>query len=53
MKRNVDLKELLSDEAKAKNKNTVYDLIANIVHDGDPSKLTQYVYFIVDLIIGY
>lgn len=31
------MKELLSEEARLKNKNTVYDLIANIVHDGDPS----------------
>jgi U4/U6.U5 tri-snRNP-associated protein 2 len=35
--KNVDMKELLSDEARKSNPNTIYDLIANIVHDGDPS----------------
>lgn len=36
--RNVDLREYLSEEVQAVHKNTTYDLIANIVHDGKPSE---------------
>lgn len=36
--RNVDLREYLSEEVQAAHKNTTYDLIANIVHDGKPSE---------------
>lgn len=36
--RNVDLREYLSEEVQALHKNTTYDLIANIVHDGKPSE---------------
>uniref|UniRef100_A0A8C9IM00 Ubiquitin carboxyl-terminal hydrolase 39 n=1 Tax=Piliocolobus tephrosceles TaxID=591936 RepID=A0A8C9IM00_9PRIM len=35
---NVDLREYLSEEVQAVHKNTTYDLIANIVHDGKPSE---------------
>ncbi|XP_019658938.1 U4/U6.U5 tri-snRNP-associated protein 2 isoform X3 [Ailuropoda melanoleuca] len=35
---NVDLREYLSEEVQAAHKNTTYDLIANIVHDGKPSE---------------
>ena len=34
--RNVDFGELLAPEIRAKHKNTTYDLMANIVHDGEP-----------------
>ena len=34
--RNVDFGELLSDEAKKRHKYTHYDLLSNIVHDGEP-----------------
>jgi hypothetical protein len=40
----VDLKELLSAENQKNNPNTVYDLIANIVHDGEPEKGTYRVH---------
>nr|XP_060643350.1 ubiquitin carboxyl-terminal hydrolase 39 [Anolis sagrei ordinatus] len=36
--RNVDLREYLSEEVQAVHKNTTYDLIANIVHDGKPAE---------------
>uniref|UniRef100_A0A670IXI2 Ubiquitin carboxyl-terminal hydrolase 39 n=1 Tax=Podarcis muralis TaxID=64176 RepID=A0A670IXI2_PODMU len=35
---NVDLREYLSEEVQAVHKNTTYDLIANIVHDGKPTE---------------
>ncbi|MEQ2269747.1 U4/U6.U5 tri-snRNP-associated protein 2 [Xenotaenia resolanae] len=35
---NVDLSEYLTEEAQATEKNTSYDLVANIVHDGKPSE---------------
>ncbi|XP_053125872.1 U4/U6.U5 tri-snRNP-associated protein 2 isoform X2 [Hemicordylus capensis] len=35
---NVDLREYLSEEVQAVHKNTTYDLIANIVHDGKPAE---------------
>ena len=34
--RNVDFGELLSEEAKTRHKYTHYDLLSNIVHDGEP-----------------
>lgn len=40
--RNIDLKELLSAEAQQANPNTVYDLIANIVHDGTSNDKGSY-----------
>lgn len=36
--RNVDLREYLTEEAQATEKNTTYDLVANVVHDGKPSE---------------
>jgi U4/U6.U5 tri-snRNP-associated protein 2 len=38
--RNVDFGDILSPEIKAKHKHTTYDLVANVVHDGDPKKGT-------------
>ncbi|XP_067939184.1 ubiquitin carboxyl-terminal hydrolase 39-like [Watersipora subatra] len=34
--KNVDFGELLTDEGKTRHKYTHYDLLSNIVHDGDP-----------------
>ena len=34
--RNIDFGELLQPEARSKHKYTTYDLMANIVHDGEP-----------------
>lgn len=36
--RNVDLREYLTEEAQVTEKNTTYDLIANVVHDGKPNE---------------
>lgn len=36
--RNVDLSEYLTEEAQATEKNTSYDLVANVVHDGKPTE---------------
>lgn len=44
--RNVDFGEFLTPEVKAKHKNTTYDLIANIVHDGEPNKGTYRVHIL-------
>ncbi len=44
--RNIDLRELLSEENQKHNPNTVYDLIANIVHDGQPNKGTYRVHIL-------
>lgn len=44
--KNVDFGELLTPEVKAKHKNTTYDLIANIVHDGEPNKGTYRVHIL-------
>uniref|UniRef100_A0AAQ5ZKJ7 Ubiquitin carboxyl-terminal hydrolase 39 n=1 Tax=Amphiprion ocellaris TaxID=80972 RepID=A0AAQ5ZKJ7_AMPOC len=35
---NVDLREYLTEEAQATEKNTTYDLVANVVHDGKPTE---------------
>uniref|UniRef100_H3DEI4 Ubiquitin carboxyl-terminal hydrolase 39 n=1 Tax=Tetraodon nigroviridis TaxID=99883 RepID=H3DEI4_TETNG len=35
---NVDLREYLTEEAQVTEKNTTYDLVANIVHDGKPTE---------------
>uniref|UniRef100_A0AAY5EAG2 Ubiquitin carboxyl-terminal hydrolase 39 n=1 Tax=Electrophorus electricus TaxID=8005 RepID=A0AAY5EAG2_ELEEL len=35
---NVDLREYLTEEAQSTEKNTTYDLVANVVHDGKPSE---------------
>ncbi|XP_039276652.1 U4/U6.U5 tri-snRNP-associated protein 2 isoform X2 [Nilaparvata lugens] len=42
--KNVDFGDILTPEIKAKHKNTVYDLVANIVHDGEPTKGTYRVH---------
>lgn len=34
--RNIDFGELLAPEVRAKHRFTTYDLMANIVHDGEP-----------------
>lgn len=34
--RGIDFGELLSPEVRAKHPSTVYDLVANIIHDGEP-----------------
>lgn len=44
--KDVDLRELLSPEAQKSNPNTVYDLIGNIVHDGQPNKGTYRVHIL-------
>lgn len=44
--RNVDFGEFLTPEVKARHKNTIYDLTANIVHDGEPSKGTYRVHIL-------
>jgi len=44
--KNVDMKELLNEEAQKTNPNTVYDLVANIIHDGQPNKGTYRVHIL-------
>ncbi|KAI8796543.1 U4/U6.U5 tri-snRNP-associated protein 2 [Biomphalaria glabrata] len=36
--KNIDFGDLLSPETRAEHKYTTYDLVANIIHDGDPGK---------------
>ncbi|OWF42399.1 U4/U6.U5 tri-snRNP-associated protein 2-like [Mizuhopecten yessoensis] len=36
--KNIDFGDLLAPEIRAQHKNTTYDLMANIVHDGEPKK---------------
>lgn len=38
LNRNVDLREYLTEEAQVSEKNTTYDLVANVVHDGKPNE---------------
>lgn len=38
LNRNVDLREYLTEEAQVTEKNTTYDLVANVVHDGKPNE---------------
>ncbi|KAG8301510.1 U4/U6.U5 tri-snRNP-associated protein 2, partial [Homalodisca vitripennis] len=42
--KNVDFGDILTPEVKKRHKNTIYDLVANIVHDGEPSKGTYRVH---------
>lgn len=42
--RNVDFGDILTPEVKKRHKHTTYDLVANIVHDGEPSKGTYRVH---------
>ncbi|XP_017771109.1 PREDICTED: U4/U6.U5 tri-snRNP-associated protein 2 isoform X2 [Nicrophorus vespilloides] len=44
--KNVDIGEFLTPENKEKHKNTIYDLVANIVHDGEPDKGTYRVHIL-------
>ncbi|XP_059473483.1 U4/U6.U5 tri-snRNP-associated protein 2 [Neocloeon triangulifer] len=36
--KNVDFGDILTPEVKVRHKHTSYDLVANVVHDGDPKK---------------
>lgn len=42
--RNIDFGDILTPEVKAVHKYTTYDLVANIVHDGEPGKGTYRVH---------
>jgi hypothetical protein len=42
--RNVDFGDILTPDVKKRHKNTIYDLVANIVHDGEPGKGTYRVH---------
>ncbi|KAJ9575533.1 hypothetical protein L9F63_007603, partial [Diploptera punctata] len=42
--KNVDFGDILTQEVKEKYSNTTYDLVANIVHDGEPGKGTYRVH---------
>lgn len=44
--RNVDFGDILAPEHRANHKNTRYSLVANIVHDGEPSKGTYRVHIL-------
>uniref|UniRef100_T1GP84 ubiquitinyl hydrolase 1 n=1 Tax=Megaselia scalaris TaxID=36166 RepID=T1GP84_MEGSC len=38
--KNIDFGDLLTEEFRKQHKNTKYNLVSNIVHDGEPSKGT-------------
>ncbi|XP_047117566.1 U4/U6.U5 tri-snRNP-associated protein 2 [Schistocerca piceifrons] len=42
--KNVDFGDILTPEVKERYNNTIYDLVANIVHDGEPGKGTYRVH---------
>jgi len=42
--RNVDFGDILTQEVKERYTSTTYDLVANIVHDGEPGKGTYRVH---------
>lgn len=44
--RNVDFGDILTPEVKAKHPYTTYDLVANIVHDGEPGQGTYRVHIL-------
>lgn len=44
--RNVDFGDILTPEVKAKHPHTTYDLVANIVHDGEPGQGTYRVHIL-------
>lgn len=44
--KNVDFGDILTDEVKARHKNTVYNLLANVIHDGEPEKGTYRVHIL-------
>lgn len=44
--RNVDFGDILTQENKKNHKHTLYNLVANIVHDGEPGKGTYRVHIL-------
>lgn len=44
--RSIDFGDFLTPEVKALHKSTVYDLVANVVHDGEPDKGTYRVHLL-------
>lgn len=44
--RNVDFGDILTEENRSKHKHTRYNLIANVVHDGEPNKGTYRVHIL-------
>lgn len=44
--RNVDFGDILTPENKKNHKETLYNLVANIVHDGEPGKGTYRVHIL-------
>ncbi|KAJ8963765.1 hypothetical protein NQ314_005398 [Rhamnusium bicolor] len=44
--KNVDFAEFLTPDVKEIHENTIYDLVANIVHDGEPTKGTYRVHIL-------
>lgn len=44
--RNVDFGDILTEENRQKHKHTRYNLIANVVHDGEPNKGTYRVHIL-------
>ncbi|KAK6633805.1 U4/U6.U5 tri-snRNP-associated protein 2 [Polyplax serrata] len=42
--KNVDFGDVMTEEVKKKHKHTTYDLVANIVHDGEPNRGTYRVH---------
>ena len=51
--RNVDFGDILTPEVKEKYTNTTYDLVANIVHDGEPGKGTYRVHVLHKVSLTY
>lgn len=44
--RNIDFGDILTEENRRNHKNTTYNLIANVVHDGEPTKGTYRVHIL-------
>ncbi|XP_034244355.1 U4/U6.U5 tri-snRNP-associated protein 2 [Thrips palmi] len=44
--KNIDFGDILTPEVKARHKQTIYNLVANIVHDGEPGKGTYRVHLL-------
>ncbi|XP_026472778.1 U4/U6.U5 tri-snRNP-associated protein 2 [Ctenocephalides felis] len=44
--KNIDFGDILTPNNKARHKTTIYDLVANIVHDGEPNKGTYRVHLL-------
>lgn len=51
--RGVDFGDILGTEVRNKHKCTTYDLLANIVHDGEPSKGTYRVHILHKVIFSF